>query len=46
MANQAPPADADPTSPLYCHVCRTEHYNACPVLWGGNPERPSERNET
>lgn len=25
-----------------CPVCRTRHYNACPVLWGGSPERPDE----
>ncbi|SDQ36921.1 hypothetical protein SAMN04489765_0141 [Tsukamurella pulmonis] len=23
-----------------CHVCGTRHYNACPWLWGGDPERP------
>jgi hypothetical protein len=24
-----------------CTTCKTYHYNACPVLWGGYPERPS-----
>jgi hypothetical protein len=27
-----------------CHVCRNWHFNACPALWGGNPEMvPVER---
>ncbi|MEU0078478.1 hypothetical protein ABZY58_11330 [Micromonospora tulbaghiae] len=21
-----------------CHVCRNHHNNACPALWGGDPE--------
>ncbi|MEU8334765.1 hypothetical protein [Micromonospora tulbaghiae] len=21
-----------------CHVCGNHHYNACPALWGGDPE--------
>lgn len=31
----------------HCHVCGTCHWNACPALWGGNPERPAcEHNTT
>lgn len=35
-----PDVDVNRTSCVPCSTCRTCHFNACPVLHGGNPERP------
>ncbi len=38
-------ADDRPLIPA-CHLCGDWHYNACPLLWGGQPEMASlERRE-
>lgn len=35
-----PDVDTNRTACAPCSTCRTCHFNACPSLHGGNPERP------